>query len=408
MILLSAGRAGAEPDALKPATTHRGWQLDLTGYLQADAVAWSQDSVDELAPGTGQPLNEERFVIPRARLRAEARKDALALSIDLDGNTRDGATARLLAAQASYTFRYAGEPLVVASAGLFKIPFGAEVPALERDKPFLEPPAMSRALFPGNYDAGALLEGRYGLARWALAITNGAPAGDAQWKGRDPSASYDFVGRVGADIAAPYQLRFELGVSALTGAGLHPGTTPTKDDIQWVDDNQNGRVDPTEIVVIPGTPGQPSERYTHSALGGDATVHWCICKLGNGAAFVEAAIATNLDRGLVYADPVAAGRDLRQLGFAAGVVQDLGAHATVGVRYDRYDADRDAMEQEGEAVVTTHQIFSTLGIMASAHWHDARLIVEYDRARNPFGRGDDGAPASRAADRLTLRAQVGF
>lgn len=371
-------------------------------------MAWDQASIDELAPGTDQPLNEERFVIPRARLRAEARRDQVFAAIDLDGNTIDGATARLLGAQVGWTYRHDGAPLVTASAGLFKIPFGAEVPSLERDKPFLEPPAMSRGLFPGSYDAGAMIEGRYALARWSLAVMNGTPAGDAQWRGRDPSASLDFVGRIGAEIAAPGRLRFALGVSALTGAGLHPGTTPTKDEIQWVDDNQNGRVDPTEIQVIPGSLGEPAERFTHDALGADLAVHWCLCAVGNGTAFFEAAIATNLDRGLIYADPVAAGRDLRQLGIAVGVVQELGEHALVGVRYDRYDADRDAMDREGVELVTTHQVFSTLGVMASGRWHDARFIVEYDRERNPFGRGDDGAPTTRAADRVTLRAQVGF
>lgn len=347
-------------------------------------------------------------MIPRARLRAEARRDQLVAAIELDGNTLDGATARLLGAQVGWTFVHDGAPLVTASAGLFKIPFGAEVPAAERDKPFLEAPALARGLFPGSYDAGAMVEGRYGLARWSLAVMNGTPAGDAQWRGRDPSASLDVVGRLGAEVAAPRRWRFAVGVSALTGSGLHPGTTPTKDDLQWVDDNQNGRVDPTELVVIPGSPGEPAERFAHDALGADLAAHWCLCAVGTGTGFFEVAIATNLDRGLVYADPVAAGRDLRQLGLSAGVVQDVGDHVQLGVRYDRYDADRDAMDREGVDLVTTHQIFSTLAVMASARWRDARLVVEYDRARNPFGRGDDGAPTTRAADRVTVRAQVGF
>ncbi len=37
----------------------------------------------------------------------------------------------------------------------------------------------------------------------------------------------------------------------------------------------------------------------------DVAVHWCICVIGTGAAYAEGAIATNLDRGLVYADPIA-------------------------------------------------------------------------------------------------------
>jgi hypothetical protein len=282
------------------------------------------------------------------------------------------------------------------------------VPASERDKAFLEPPSVSRALFPGNYDAGMMVQGRYGLARWSLALMNGAPVGDAQWRGKDPTSSYDVVGRLGADISGPRRLRIEAGVSALSGTGLSPGTPPTKDGIQWVDDNQNGRVDPTEIQIVPGSPGEPSRPFSRSALGADLQIHWCLCALGTGAAFFEGAIATNLDRGLVYADPVAASRDLRQLGFAIGAVQDLGAYAQIGVRYDRYDADRDAMDREGVELVNVHKIFSTLAVMASARWSDARFIAEYDHERNPFGRGDGGAPITRADDRVTLRAQVGF
>ena len=388
--------------------TRRGWQLDLTGYVQVDSIAWSQASVDELDPSTGEPLAEERLLIRRGRLRAEARREAMSAAIELDGNTQDGPAARLVAAQVGWTYEREGQPFVVVSAGLMKIPFGAEVPASERDKAFLEAPAVSRALFPGNYDAGVMVHGRYGVARWSLAVMNGAPVGDAQWRGEDPSSSYDVVGRLGAELAGPQQLRFEAGVSGLSGTGLHPGTPPIKDDIQWIDENQNGRVDPTEIQIVPGGPGEPSQTFSRGALGADVQVHWCVRTLGGGTAFFEAAIASNLDRGLVYADPVATSRDLRQLGFAIGAVQSVGPHVQVGARYDRYDADRDALDRQGLDVVNVHKVFSTLAVMASARWHDARITAEYDRERNPFGRGDDGSPTTRAADRVTVRAQVGF
>ena len=133
--------------------------------------------------------------------------------------------------------------------------------------------------------------------------------------------------------------------------------------------------------------------------------------VGNGTAFFEAVLATNLDRGIIYSDPIAISRDARQLGLSIGVVQDIGAYAQLGARYDRYDADRDAMDREGLDLVGTHKILSTLAVMAAARWpasNDARITVEYDHERNPFGRGDDGAPITRSADRITLRAQVGF
>jgi hypothetical protein len=119
-------------------------------------------------------------------------------------------------------------------------------------------------------------------------------------------------------------------------------------------------------------------------------------------------IATNLDRALVYADPILASRDLRHLGFAIGIVQSITEHAVIGVRYDRYDADRDASEHLGLGIVDANKIFSTLSVMAAARWNDARFLVEYDRQQNPFGRADDGSVATRNADRVTLRAQVGF
>lgn len=370
-------------------------------------MTWSQDSQDEVDID-GRPLNEERFLLRRGRIRFEAKRDAITGTLELDGNTIDGPAARIVGAQLTYAYPSKGVPLIAATAGLFKIPFGREVPASDRDKPFLEPPAFARAMFPGSYDAGAMVGGAYGAVRWSLAAMNGTPVGDAQWHGEDPVSSLDFVGRVGAVIEGPRRFRVEAGVSGITGRGLHPGTPGTKDELQWIDENQDGIVQITEIQVISGMTATPSQTFDRNALGIDLAVHWCICVVGTGTAFAEGAISTNLDRGLVYADPIATSRDLRQLGFAVGVVQNLGAYATIGVRYDRYDADRDALEREGVAVVGVHQLFSTLSVMASARWHDARLLGQYDHEQNPFGRGDDGSPATRADDRLTFRAQVGF
>ena len=66
------------------------------------------------------------------------------------------------------------------------------------------------------------------------------------------------------------------------------------------------------------------------------------------------------------------------------------------------------LEREGVAIVGVHKRFSTLSVMASGRWHEARVVAQYDHERNPFGRADDGSPITRADDRLTVRAQVGF
>ena len=390
--------------------SRQGWLVDVTGYVQADSVAWTQDSVDELDPGSSAPLNKERFLIRRGRVRVDAQKGDFSAGIELDGNTVDGPTARILGATVGYHLKGPDHdvPLLSVQAGLFKTPFGVEVPAAEREKAFLEPPAFARALFPGNYDAGVMAQGGYGIARWSIAMVNGAPVGDTQWKGKDPTASYDLVGRVGASIEGPRQVRVEAGASALTGKALHAGTPPTKDELQWVDENGDGIVQTTELQVVPGFPAVPSKTFDHHALGADLQVHWCICMLGRGTAFAEAALATNLDRALIYADPVAASRDYRELGFSIGFVQEAGRYARFGARYDRYAGDRDANTRAGLTVIGVDKIFSTLALIGVAHWEGAQLTAEYDHERNPFGRGDDGTPRTREADRLTLRAQVGF
>lgn len=378
-------------------------------------MLWSQASQDQLDPATDEPLAQERIAVPRASLRADAHKGRLAGELELEGFTSratlpeptQSSGVRLETAWVSWHER----DLVEIKGGLMRVPFGVSTPSSPRDRIFLELPTFSRALFPGDLDGGVMAHGSYGLVRWSLAAMNGALAGDAQWKGKDPSSSFDLVGRIGGEWSTRAfwgHPRVTFGVSGLTGRALHPGTPPTKDHIQWVDDNHDGQIQTTELQVIPGTPGEPSVGFDHSAVGLDAAFGWCLVWAGAGKAFAEGAIATDLDRGLYYADPVANSRKLRELGYQVGVVQQLGPHALAGVRYDRYDADRDAAEQLGTTFVGVHRVFSTWAFLAATTWGNARFTIEYDHVRNPLGRDDTGAPATREDDRLTVRAQAGF
>lgn len=405
-MICAVGTAHAEPavTTLRPAVSRLGWTLAFDGFAQLDAVPYNQASVDELDPATREPLNQDTMFVRRALLRADARRDDWHAMIELGGDTLGGPHAAINEAWLEWSRR----DLVKLKVGLMDIPFGVLTLTNARYRDFVEQPTFLRALFPGDRDAGVHATGAYGLVRWSLAMMDGAPVKDAQWKGRDPSSSYDLIGRLGTELPLPHHGRFAGGVSALTGDGLHPGTPPTKDQIIWVDENMDGIVQPTELQVIPGMPGEPSQSFHHDALGADAAVHWCLLDLGPGVASFEGALAKNLDRGVIYADPIARSRSIRELGFDVAVVQELGAHALAGVRYDRYDADRDASAQLGVNLVPIHQIFSTVAVMAAARWDTVRLIVEYDRNKNPFGRDDTGMPTTLSADRVTLRAQAQF
>ena len=408
----AAAAAPSEPVAHLAPVAHLD-HLTFTGWAQVDAVAWSGDSVDQLEPSTGEPLNRERFLVRRARLRASGARGPVSASLELDGNTVDGAALRLLAAELRYDLASRlssgarGGLELDLSAGLFKTPFGAEVPLADRERFFFEPSRAARALFPGSYDAGAMLGGRWKLLRWAVAATNGAPVGEAQFRGRDPSSSLDFVGRVGiAGGGCGYSAA--VGLSALAGRGFHPGAPATKDQIIWVDSNENGLIESTELQVLDGDPATPSEGFDHRALGVDVGGTWWVPGLGWGRAAAELVIATNLDRGLLIGDPIAQSRDLRELGWHVELEQQVRPWARLGVRYDRYQPDRDSFEVQGLEVINVDPTWSTWSVVAALQDGDRRLAVSYEHEQNPLGRGDDGSPTTRSADRVTVRGQVGF
>ena len=84
-------------------------------------------------------------------------------------------------------------PWLSAGLGLFKIPFGREVQGTIPTA-FLERSRVVQALFPGEYDLGLRLHGAFRFLRYAVALMNGAPAGDVQFALRDPNRSKDLLG----------------------------------------------------------------------------------------------------------------------------------------------------------------------------------------------------------------------
>lgn len=380
--------------------------VEFDGYLQIDLVPWDQASVDDVDPD-GAPLNQTRIAVRRARLRADAHRGAYHAQLELDGNTVDGPVARLVGAQVGWRGR-AADVEVEVEVGLLKLPFGREVPSPEREREVLEPSTAARALFPGNHDAAAQVVARWRGAEATVALANGAPVGDAQWRGRDPAASWELIGRLGGRGDLRPGATVAGGVSLLTGQGVHPGTPATKEQLTWVDANEDGLVQTTELQVVPGAPATPAQTFARWAVGADLAATWCLRGLGPGVVAAEVVLATNLDRGLTYADPIAADRQLRELGWHVLVAQALGRSARLAARLDSYRPDRDAAEFQGAPVVPIDPRYRTWAIAGEGRHGEGRLIVQYEHAENPRGRGLDGAPTTRAEDRVTVRAQVGF
>jgi len=394
----------------------------VSGYVHVDWVAFRQTSQNEVNPTTRAPLNEDRFVLRRARIRLESDQGLVHGALELDGNTINGPQARPWNAEVSlkwppsapYFFpaelaqQTTREPFVMVSTGLLLTPFGFEIAELDITRPFLERSTMASELVPNSYDLGVRILGGYKLVNYALGIMNGDPIGERTFPGRDPDKSKDLVFRVGVSSEVIEGVRVDAGFSGLTGRGFHEGNGPSKDQLVWRDQNEDGIVQQTELQSIPGSPATPSEGFQRFALGGDARVHVRIPVIGELTLRTELVRAKNLARGIFVADPVSSSRDLRELGWYVGGTQELTRWALIGVRYDLFNPDADATDQRPFALVPKDSSVSTWALMAMARWKKARLIAEYDRRKNAFGRDASGSPTTLADDSFTLRAVVGF
>jgi hypothetical protein len=399
----------------------------FSGYIQADWVAMNQLSQEEVDT-SGQPINQERFVLRRGRIHADAERGIFVSSFEIDANTINGPQMRPIDAEVSLRWpipepraRHPFSPPPIPdydfllTMGLFQTPFGAEVQELDTIRPFLERSNVANALFPGSYDLGARFRGRYKFLNYTLGMMNGDPIGERAFPGRDPNKSKDLVFRVGVIAAVARGLGIDVGFSGLTGSGFHEGTPTTKDQLVWRDTNEDGIVDTTEIQVIPGTAATPSQTFHRFAIGADLKATARVPKLGKLQVRAEIMRATNLDRGMFVADPISTGRDLRELGWNVGFSQELTRYGLIGVRYDKYDPDSDATEQQGLSFVPRDKSVSTWAFLGGLKLPNeagpisaGRLLFEYDKNSNALGRGPNGIPATLASDTAILRAEVTY
>lgn len=409
----SAPATQPEPQTLLVAKLPR---VRFSGFTQADWVAMNQNTQEEIDV-RGQPQNQQRFVLRRARLRADVDRGILTGAFELDANTVNGPQVRPIAAEvtARWPVKRSGDFDFAATIGLMQTPFGAEVQELDYVRPFLERSAVSSAFFPGVYDLGMRFRGRYRFLHYALGLMNGDPIGEKAFPGRDPNKSKDLVFRVGVKTDVTHRLNVDAGFSGLSGSGFHAGTPTTKDQLVWRDTNEDGIVDTTEIQVIPGTAATPSQTFRRFGVGADLKVRFKIAHLGNLELRGEIMRGNNLDRGLFIADPISTGHDLRETGYYVGISQELTRWGLLGLRYDKYDPDSDASEQQGLTLVPRNRSVSTWAIVGALRLPNehsplsaGRLLFEYDRNQNALGRGTNGTPASLASDTAILRAEITY
>jgi hypothetical protein len=384
----------------------------FSGFVQTDYTA-KQISEDQLNSSSGAPLNEDRIFIRRARLRATLDQRYLAGVLEMDVNTVNGPQARPMNIEATAKWPGGDVPLVAMTAGIFKIPFGFEVVQSDTVRLFAERSTFIRAFFPGEYDLGARVAGGWRFVRYALAVQNGEPLGESTFPARDPNKAKDITGRLGIVSQVADGVAIQAGFSGLTGKGFHKGTNPTKPTLTWSDRNEDGAYTGGELIVSPGTSGQPSQNFSRYAIGADALVSVEYFKNAGTTLYAELARASNLDRSVLPADPLGPlGRDMREWGYYVAAVQDIGRHFKLGFRYDYYNPDLDSTDRQSAVTVLSDQSISTystaLALVEKSGTLTGRLIAEYDVVKDHQGRDNSGLPADMKNNVFTLRAEVAF
>ena len=385
--------------------------LSFGGYLQSQYEDHAE-SEDQLSQ-SGDPLNLNRFLIRRARLRMAADSEFVGAHLELNGSTSRGSLlVDLYRAEAMLHYKADDEDKTLArlTLGLTKIPFGYELVESSSQRLFMERALVIRSLFPGTTDIGAVALGEYKWFHLSLALMNGEPKGGAvEFPGRDPNNAKDLLVRVGADTGklddvAP--LRISGNVSFLTGKGFSPGQPATKDRIEWVDVNEDGVVQGFEQTPIPGRAATRSEDYHRWAVGADLQLEY---KTGLGATRLqgEMILAQNMDRNLFANDPTTTGTDTRQFGWYAAITQEFGEYVIAGFRYDYYDPNANELDTRRGSVVPASMTVQTFSPVVGLVLDDvARLTFQYDFIRDHLGRDERGIPADLDNNLWTLRLQV--
>jgi hypothetical protein len=385
--------------------------VTLSGYIQAQ-YGQSQLSDDQLLPG-GTPLNQDRFSIRRGRLRLIGRWKYARADFELDASTTRGPTASVRRAAVGAVLPSSDAtqpPLLTLQFGLTEIPFGLELQQGQDEILFFERTTGSLAFFPGPIDTGVKLDAAYGPFRAQIAIMNGFPLDDRAGgpSGIDPARAPDYVGRLGFETLPTDSVRVAGGVSFLTGKGFHAGSDATKSVLQWDDSNADGVINAGELVAVAGRGAIPSETFDHWAVGADFNAEFR-SKIGWTRLFAEAVFASNLDRSLYVADPIAQGDDLREINWYVAATQDLTEWSFVGLRYEVYDPNSDLADSRRGQSIPTDASLTTISPIVGARFEGlGRLTFQYDVIDDKLARDTRGVPTDVKNNQWTLRAQGEF
>ena len=401
----SAGQEKALPAPGAPGATAPSL-FKVSAYAQGQYES-HQDSEDQLAIG-GAPLNQNRFVLRRARVKVQSDWTYGGLMLELDANTVHGPAIGVQHAEISLAYRdTTQQPFINLTIGIFDNPFGREVVESPRDRPFMERSFGSREFFPAEPDLGLRLSGQVAWFRYAAAVVNGQPLGDRSgFILQDPNSHKDVLGRIGIVVLPAPVLRVSGGVSVLNGKGFHAGSDPTKNTLIWKDSNEDGQLNLGETRAAPGAAGIASQNFDRWAVGADLELQ-LQSRIGTSTLAAEVSAGSNMGRNVFVADPVTTSVDERELGYYVSFAQELAFGGIVGFRYDTYNPDADFLDsaRKGKLVPSNETVTTYAPLLGFQIPHHTRLVAEYDVIRDAFARDAQGVPTDLKNDAWFVRLQ---
>ena len=88
-------------------------------------------------------------------------------------------------------------------------------------------------------------------------------------------------------------------------------------------------------------------------------------------------------------------------------IQELGAYAVAGFRYDYYDPNSNLFDKREGLLIPYSEAVRTASPLVGLTLPDrARLVFQYDIVRNALARTAQGVPTDLKANVWTLRLQV--
>ncbi len=321
-------------------------RLKLSGYIQG-RYDWHDESdygirgtaFDAAGNATATARREfNRFHVRRARLKTTYVGDMSEFVLQIDA-IGDGVALR--DAEASFVLTNENPWMPSATpwelkltVGQFKVPFGFEVLQSSGDREMPERTLMVRQLFPGERDRGLRLQYTYDWFRVMAAVINGnqiTSGSDPDHGTNDQSSWKDFAGRIGADFDF-----IVFGVSYHQGRNLSIVRRPTM-----------------------ANPIAGYERFSRTRVGGDVQLYFDVPSLGGLILRGETIWARDEQLRFAGVEPVADKcKDKDSFGWQATLVQNIGQHLGLVVRFDQYDAVSaipDACKKASSTGATTAQ-----------------------------------------------------